>query len=88
VLFELRTDDEKNIEPIRTSSLADAGWQEKDLENVLADHITRLIREEYLMIISQERPLQEEPDILALDKDGTLRARMGSPVWFMGVCWG
>lgn len=50
----------------------DAGWEEKDLENLLAENITSLIREEYLMPISQERPMQEEPDILALDIEATL----------------
>lgn len=73
MLFELPTSKtERVLESIKVSSLADAGWDEKDLENLLAENITTLIREEYLMVISQERPMQEEPDILALDKEGTL----------------
>ena len=73
MLFELPTSKkERALESIKVSSLADAGWDEKDLENLLAENITTLIREEYLMVISQERPMQEEPDILALDKEGTL----------------
>lgn len=72
MLFELIKEDEKRIAPIRTSSLADAGWMEKDLENVLAQNITSLIDDEHLMVISQERPRQAEPDIIAIDKDGVL----------------
>ncbi len=60
------------LEAIKISSLADAGWTEKDLENLLAGNLTSLIREDYLMVISQERPMQEEPDILALDNEGVL----------------
>jgi hypothetical protein len=36
MLFELINEDEKRIQLIRTSSLEDAGWKEKDLENTLA----------------------------------------------------
>lgn len=74
MLFELPESKEgkKGLESIKVSSLNDAGWKEKDLENLLTNNITRLVREEYLMPISQERPMQEEPDILALDKDGIL----------------
>jgi hypothetical protein len=73
MLFELpKNKKERALESIKVSSLADAGWNEKNLENLLSDNITSLIREEYLMVISQERPMQEEPDILALDKEGVL----------------
>lgn len=73
MLFQLPTSKDKTtLEALKISSLAEAGWTEKDLENLLAVNLTNLIREEYLMVISQERPMQEEPDILALDKDGTL----------------
>lgn len=73
MLFQLPSPKDKTtLEAIKISSLADAGWTEKDLENLLAENLTSLIREEYLMVISQERPMQEEPDILALDKDGVL----------------
>ena len=74
MLFELPTskEDKKGLESVKVSSLADAEWTEKDFENLLANNITNLIREDYLMPIFQERRRQEEPDILALDKDGTL----------------
>ena len=73
MLFQLPTSKDKmTLETLRISSLADANWTEKDLENLLSGNLTSLIREEYLMVISQERPRQEEPDILALDKEGVL----------------
>lgn len=73
MLFQLPTSKDKTaLEALKICSLDDAGWKEKDLEDLLAANITSLIREDYLMVISQERPMQEEPDILALDKDGVL----------------
>jgi glycosyltransferase involved in cell wall biosynthesis len=73
MLFQLPTSrDKSTLEAIKISSLADANWKEKDFENLLAENLTSLIREEYLMVISQERPRQEEPDILALDEEGVL----------------
>jgi hypothetical protein len=73
MLFNLPVSKNKLVlEPIKISSLADAGWTEKDLENLLAENLTSLMRQEYLMVISRERPRQEEPDILALDSEGVL----------------
>lgn len=34
----------KNLEPARLSSLRHAGWEEKDLENVLVQHIDLVLR--------------------------------------------
>ena len=73
MLFQLPSSKNKmTLEAIKISSLADAGWTEKNLENLLAENLTSLMREEYLMVISQERSMQEEPDILALDNEGVL----------------
>jgi hypothetical protein len=60
------------IEDVELSSLEEAGWTEKDLENFLASRPQNLVREERLLIISQEAKWQEEADILALDRDGLL----------------
>jgi hypothetical protein len=54
------------------SSLGEAGWSEKDLENYLAANITQVLREEHLMTVAQETSRQEEPDVLALDQEGRL----------------
>jgi hypothetical protein len=73
MLFELtKLRNEKILKTVKEIDLQEAGWKEKDLEDLLAKNITSLIREEYLMPISQESPMKEEPDILALDKEGTL----------------
>lgn len=53
-------------------TLNDIGWKELDLQKLLSKHIQDLIYSNDLMTIFNERPLQEEPDILALDKAGDL----------------
>lgn len=64
--------DEIELKPVSRVSLADAGWNEKDLERYMAANLPALLQEEELMPIFQERPWQPEPDILALDEDGVL----------------
>ncbi len=53
-------------------TLADIGWKELDLQNLLSQNIFDLISSTDLMTIFNERPRQEEPDILALDRAGDL----------------
>ena len=48
------------------------GIKEEDIENFFAAHITELIPEDQLMLIGQQRKRQEEADLLALDRNGTL----------------
>src|SRR5260370_1171480 len=60
------------VDDVELSSLKEAGGWEKDLENLLAERPQDLIREEKLMIISQEAKWQEEADLLALDREGIL----------------
>jgi len=64
--------DPAELKPVRLSALSKAGWEEKDLENVLAKKIEYVIRGDQLMVIFQERRFQEEADILAVDEKGTL----------------
>lgn len=63
---------EPNLQPIALSSLMEAGWREKDLENILSKNLSLVLRENQLMVIAQERQWQEEADILAMDESGTL----------------
>jgi hypothetical protein len=75
MLFMLSKEDETErhgLKSVPLSTLADAGWSEKDLENILAERIDLVLREDHLMVISQERHWQEEADILAVDEKGTL----------------
>lgn len=58
--------------PVALSTLKDADWTEKALEDVLARRIQDVLREDQLMVISQERAWKEEADILALDQEGVL----------------
>lgn len=53
-------------------SLDAIGWKEKDLEKLVSKHLQDFISSKDLMTIFNERPRQEEPDILAVDKDGDL----------------
>jgi Holliday junction resolvase len=55
------------------SSFKNLGWTEKDLENLVVRNIDTLIGQD-LMVVFQETRGQEEPDILAIDSEGT--------VWF------
>lgn len=57
---------------IELSSLAAAGWEEKDLENLLAEKPELLFKENKLLPIFQEVVYQEHPDIMALDSEGVL----------------
>jgi hypothetical protein len=70
MLYKLSED--KNFLEVQLSSLGEAGWLEKDLEDVFSDNIDYILRDDQLMTIFQERKRQEEPDILALDAKGTL----------------
>ena len=67
--------DKKEIElsmrmEVRTPS--HFGLREKDIENFLRSRLGEIVSEDQLMLIGQERQRQEEADLLALDKDGTL----------------
>lgn len=57
---------------VKRVSLADIGWKEKDLEKLISNNIQDFISSNDLMAIFTERARQEEPDILALDKEGDL----------------
>jgi hypothetical protein len=72
MLFYLKETDKSALEEVWPTTLQELGWVEKDLENLVARHIDRIVREDQLFVIHQERRYQEEPDILALDREATL----------------
>lgn len=73
MLFRLiRDGNDRSLEPVQLSSLQEAGWREKHLEDLLAEQLDLLVPEDRLMLIAQERALQEEADILAVDEHGKL----------------
>lgn len=57
---------------VKRVTLAELGWKEKDLENLISNNIQDFISSNDLMPIFTERVRQEEPDILALDSNGDL----------------
>jgi hypothetical protein len=62
----------KDYSRVKRTTLSEIGWKEKDLQDLLSAHIQDFIYSNDLMTISNERPGQEEPDILALDRNGDL----------------
>ena len=62
-----------NLEPLSFLDFANLGKLEKDLEVLLADHLLDLLFEEAaLMPIFQERAMQAEADLYALNRQGDL----------------
>ena len=73
MLYKLNKDtDRENYSKVNRVTLADIGWKEKDLENLISNNIQDFISSNDLMTIFNERVRQEEPDILALDQNGDL----------------
>lgn len=72
MLFYLNNEDRSSIKPVKSKVFADIGWKEKDLENLVAKNMPKLIPENQLMVLFQERPFEEAADIFALDKSGDL----------------
>lgn len=72
MLFYLDDNNRKQLRTVKRTSLASINWSEKDLENLISHNINKVISESGLMTIFQERLGQEEPDIMALDKEGNL----------------
>jgi hypothetical protein len=72
MLYYLSATDKSALTDVRPSTLQQLGWDEKDLENLVSKHIDRVVREDQLLVIHQERRYQEEPDILAIDRAGVL----------------
>ena len=63
----------KDLEPLPFLDFADLGKIEKDLEVLLATHLLEVLFEDAaLMPIFQERPMQAEADLYALNRTGDL----------------
>lgn len=73
MLYKLnQTQERDKYRKVKRVTLAEIGWKEKDLENLIANNIQDFISGSDLMTIFNERVRQEEPDILALDSAGDL----------------
>jgi hypothetical protein len=71
MLYKLNVS-ENEYSKVKRVDLNSIGWKELDLQELLSNHIQDLISSNELLTIFNERPRQEEPDILALDKNGDL----------------
>jgi hypothetical protein len=75
MLFELQlsVDESDSLEPLPFLNLKQINRLEKDLENLLAGHLYQtLYQQAPLMPFFQERSLQKEADLYALDENGNL----------------
>lgn len=64
--------EDKTLITVAAQTLKDLDLLEKDLEELLYNNIQNVIRQTELFAFAHSRNWQEEPDILALDKDGVL----------------
>lgn len=72
MLFYLNNKKRTDITPATHKTFESIGWKEVDLENLIAKNMAKLIPQNQLMVLFQERQWQEEADIYALDKKGDL----------------
>jgi hypothetical protein len=62
----------RQIEKTKKIKLFDIGWKEEDLQTLLYDNLDKLFPDEELLLIMQSKKGQEQPDLLAVDAEGTL----------------
>lgn len=62
----------KIVTRVRGKRLGDFGLNERELQDILFHSLGRLLPDDELLLIMQSRRWREEPDLLALDKDGNL----------------
>jgi hypothetical protein len=74
MLYKMKSEDgSRTLEPVAFMDFAELGKIEKDLENLLAANLLDVLFEDAsLMPICQERPIQAEADLYALDRAGDL----------------
>lgn len=52
--------------------LSTIGWKEEDFQKMMYENLDVLLPEDELLLIMQSRRWQEEPDLMAIDKNGDL----------------
>ena len=62
----------KTAERIRGVSLKSFGLDERAFQDILYRSLDKLIPDDELLLLMQSRQWQEEPDLMAIDKDGKL----------------
>jgi len=61
-----------DIRRIKRNKLSDIGWKEKDFQKLLFENLEKVLQDEELLLITQSRNWQEEPDLMAMDSNGDL----------------
>ena len=72
MLYKLVKDRIESSARMEIKTPDEVGLSEENIENFLKSRLNEIVSEDQLMLIGQERRFQEEADLLALDKDGTL----------------
>ncbi|RMG39621.1 MAG: hypothetical protein D6732_04025 [Methanobacteriota archaeon] len=62
----------KVAERVRGKNLKDFGLDERSFQDILYHSLDKLIPDDELLLLMQSRRWQEEPDLMALDRDGKL----------------
>lgn len=71
MIFDLHKDDYQ-INRRKGIRLTDIGWKEEDFQKLMYENLDVLLPEDELLLIMQSRKWQEEPDLMAIDKNGDL----------------
>ena len=72
MLYKLNIEKIESSSRMKIKSPAQFNVKEKDIEDFLKSRLNEVVSEDQLMLIGQERSWQEEPDLLAFDKNGQL----------------
>ena len=72
MLYKLERNDIESSSRVEIKNPRDFGLKEKDIENFLSPHLAEFVSADQLLLLGQERSFQEEADLFALDKEGTL----------------
>ena len=72
MLYEFNKKDPETSKKVKIKTPADFAIRERHIEDFLKSRLAELVSEDHLMLIGQERAMQEEVDLLALDRNGNL----------------
>ena len=72
MLFRINLETHRSATRITGKRLGDFGLDERGLQEILFSSLDRLLPDEELLLIGQSRRWREEPDLLAIDKQGNL----------------
>ena len=71
MIFEYKEKD-KILDSLKKYTLADFNLKELDLQKLLFNNLEKLFPEDELLLIMESKAFQEEPDLMAIDRNGDL----------------